>query len=69
MTYSESFAIVDMSEKSESYGKILVLLDDEVSAQDFVQDLRRHHLEVVVRRAVRRRGVVVVPDELIPRSA
>ena len=69
MITTESFAIIDVGENSESCGKILLLLDDAVTARDMAQELQRNHLEVVVRRSLGPRESIVSPEEQFPRSA
>jgi hypothetical protein len=48
MGYSGDYAIIDVTERSPSKGKILVLLDNEQVAEEIAADLRRRGRDVVV---------------------
>jgi hypothetical protein len=45
---SEDYAIIDVTEGSTSNGKILVLLDDEVTAREIASELHRRGCQVIV---------------------
>jgi hypothetical protein len=50
--------VIDIREGSESRGKILVLIDDEVTAKEIAADLRRRRCDVIVQQVSERRGLV-----------
>ena len=55
MAYSGGYAIVDANEGSASKGKILVLLDDEGTADEIAIEMRHRGCNVVIQAAQPRR--------------
>jgi hypothetical protein len=61
MTFQGEYAIVDVRASSPSHGKILVVVDDESTAQEMAAELRRRRCQVVVRPVVNKRVFLIEP--------
>jgi hypothetical protein len=61
MTHQREYAVVDVRAKSPSRGKILVVVDDEVIAQEIAVELRRRRCQVAVHPAVNKRIFLAEP--------
>ena len=61
MPTSGDYAIIDVTDGSTSLGKILVLLDDEMTAREIASELYRRGCKVIVQPVINRREPVVIP--------